>query len=306
MASTTASEPISLFTSLRFDPLLLSSPENGTTDLSHYTRSPFYMLQYHRLRLLEAAKHFSYSAVVSELTDEDPVWLDQELILKVKKFHAAMGEGAKRDAPLKVKLSFSKAGSMAVEFGAVPAVPLSVLFPMNLRTPEELEAEMTSEPSKEFKPSAATGGALEVGASDYTTNGDGSPGFCFYLDSVVTENSAYTSLKTTRREMYEGARARVLPKGASPYHEVLMYDTEGHMTEGSLTSVYFWRNGRWVTPPVEVGAGGQRGTTRRWALEKGFCVEEVVGKESVVMGEIVWASNGVRGFGYGKVQEREG
>ncbi|KAK3062519.1 hypothetical protein LTS18_003907, partial [Coniosporium uncinatum] len=246
------------------------------------------------------------------LTDEDPVWLDQELILKVKKFHAAAatageeGVAAKRDEPLRIKVSFSKAGSMSVEFDTVPRVPMSLLFPSSLRTPEELEAEMTPEPSKEFKLSAATGGTLSVGASDYTTNRDGSPTFCFYLDSEATENSAYTSLKTTRREMYDAARARVLPKGASPYHEVLMYDREGRMTEGSLTTVYFWRNGRWVTPPVEIGAGGQRGTTRRWALGKGLCVEEVVEKESVVGGEIVWVSNGVRGFGYGKVQERKG
>lgn len=71
------------------------------------------------------------------------------------------------------------------------------------------------------------------------------------------------------------------------------------MSEGSLTSVYFARGGRWVTPPVD--SGGQAGTTRRWALDEGLCVEEVVRREGVAEGEVVWVSNGVRGFIRGTV-----
>jgi 4-amino-4-deoxychorismate lyase len=110
-----------------------------------------------------------------------------------------------------------------------------------------------------------------------------------------------------------------------------------------MTSLYLFRGGRWVTPPVgvpageftgetlksaegqkrtedegelrkpfagrwghsvrsaKVGAGGQRGTSRRWALKKGFCMEEPVGRGTVEVGEGVWVSNGVRGFGFGKI-----
>jgi 4-amino-4-deoxychorismate lyase len=75
--------------------------------------------------------------------------------------------------------------------------------------------------------------------------------------------------------------------------------------EGSLTSVYFWRQGQWTTPPVDVGLGGQRGTTRRWALEKGLAVEGVVTYQSLVDGEECWISNGVRGFVFGTVQVPE-
>ncbi len=54
-----------------------------------------------------------------------------------------------------------------------------------------------------------------------------------------------------------------------------------------------------MTPPVT--SGGNGGTTRRWALERELCVEEVVKVESVKDDEGVWISNGVRGFVWGMV-----
>lgn len=99
--------------------------------------------------------------------------------------------------------------------------------------------------------------------------------------------------------MYEAARERVsIPSFTTPA-EVFMYGENDEMTEGSLTSVYFLRDGRWVTPPVD--SGGQAGTTRRWALGEGMCQEAVVRKEDVREGEEAWVSNGVRGFIQGKV-----
>lgn len=142
--------------------------------------------------------------------------------------------------------------------------------------------------------------------------------------------------------MYNASRSRALPHNPSNplLAEVLLYNDVHELTEGTLTSLYLFRGGRWVTPPVgvpsgeftsetlkdggeyegelrkpfagrwghsvrsaKVGAGGQRGTSRRWALGKGFCMEEPVGKETVEVGETVWVSNGVRGFGVGRVVE---
>jgi len=87
--------------------------------------------------------------------------------------------------------------------------------------------------------------------------------------------------------------------------EVLLFNPEGNITEGSVLTPYFYREGRWITPRVEE-AGGQRGTSRRWALERGLCVEGLVEKRSVRVGERVWVSNGVRGFGWGKVMAGPG
>ena len=140
--------------------------------------------------------------------------------------------------------------------------------------------------------------------------------------------------------MYDQSRERALPPNpAGPaYREVMLYNEVRELTEGTLTSLYLFRGGRWVTPTVgvpsgefsretlkddgadegelrkpfagrwghstrsaKVGAGGQRGTSRRWALGSGFCMEEPVGIETVEVGEGVWVSNGVRGFGFGRV-----
>ena len=97
--------------------------------------------------------------------------------------------------------------------------------------------------------------------------------------------------------MYDAARAQSLATAADV--EVLVVNERGEVMEGSLTTPYFWREGRWLTP--REGCGGNRGTTRRWALERGFAVEGVVRAEDVRVGEVVWLSNGVRGFGWGRV-----
>ena len=58
-----------LFTSIRYDPLLLTSEENSRPDLNFITPSPFYMLAYHRDRMLEAAQHFDFLQVEKRLQD---------------------------------------------------------------------------------------------------------------------------------------------------------------------------------------------------------------------------------------------
>jgi branched-subunit amino acid aminotransferase/4-amino-4-deoxychorismate lyase len=67
--------------------------------------------------------------------------------------------------------------------------------------------------------------------------------------------------------MYDNARKNVGIKNMSEKREVLIISESGEIMEGSLTSVYFWREGKWVTPGLD--SGGQAGTTRRWALDKG-------------------------------------
>lgn len=74
--------------------------------------------------------------------------------------------------------------------------------------------------------------------------------------------------------------------------------------EGSITTPYFLRAGKWITPAAS--EGGNVGTTRRWALEMGLCVEGRVDRASVSRGEVVWLSNGVKGWGWGRVEDLEG
>jgi len=152
------------------------------------------------------------------------------------------------------------------------------------------------------KVSPLTGGALTLGEGD-AVYGDPPRGEIYTIlpDTKRTPPSPYTSYKTTSRDMYVSARERVGITDAAAKKEVLILsEREGEVMEGSLTSVFFWREGRWMTPPV--ASGGQIGTTRRWALENGFCQEGVVGAENLIDGEECWISNGVRGFNLGKVK----
>lgn len=86
-----------LFTSLRYDPLLLISEENSRSDLNFVSPSPFYMLAYHRDRMVEAAQHFDFHAVEKRLKDGRA--LHEELLNQVQEFQASSG----KDEPLKVR-----------------------------------------------------------------------------------------------------------------------------------------------------------------------------------------------------------
>jgi 4-amino-4-deoxychorismate lyase len=113
-----------LFTSMRYDTILLKSSDNSRPDLNFVTPSPFYMLAYHRDRMVEAAQHFDFDAVTAALSDGPA--LHKELLDRVKAWQTQ--EGA-QDGPLKLRISFDKAGQMTVDFLSIPAVPLSTLYP---------------------------------------------------------------------------------------------------------------------------------------------------------------------------------
>ena len=85
-----------LFTSLRYDPLLLTSPENSQAWINFICPSPFYMLSYHRDRMLEAAQHFDFYAVAAKLGDGRA--LHEELVKRVEEYL----RGGMEDGPLKV------------------------------------------------------------------------------------------------------------------------------------------------------------------------------------------------------------
>lgn len=220
---------------------------------------------------------------------------------------------------------------MTAEFGPVPPVPLTTLYPPSLSPPNQ--------PTHRH-PANTTPHSPQIGDSEPDV-----PEWVFRLDTAPTPSTPFTLLKTTYRDFYDQSRKRALPTNpaGNAYTEVLLYNEVDELTEGTMTSLFLFRGGRWVTPPVgvpagefnsstlkadgegnenddegelrrpfagrwghsvrsaKVGAGGQRGTTRRWALKKGFCMEEPVSVGTVEVGEGAWVSNGVRGFGFGKV-----
>uniref|UniRef100_A0A093VIM9 Aminodeoxychorismate lyase n=1 Tax=Talaromyces marneffei PM1 TaxID=1077442 RepID=A0A093VIM9_TALMA len=136
------------------------------------------------------------------------------------------------------------------------------------------------------------------------------------IDTTSTEPSQFTTYKTTSRDHYNAARKRVGITSRTDPVEVLLFNPEGEVMEGSITCVYFRtrphyqphhrhhhrrRNqeegkiwAEWVTPPLS--SGGMVSVTRQYALYHGFCAEQVIRVDELVDGERCLISNGVRGF----------
>ena len=103
--------------------------------------------------------------------------------------------------------------------------------------------------------------------------------------------------------VYDNAR-KSLPSaklnGDKPLlQEILLMNPSRDIMEGSLTTPYFFRRGKWITPAAS--CGGNLGTTRRWALEHHLCAEGSIKDQDLREGEVIWLSNGVRGWGWGKL-----
>ncbi len=184
-------------------------------------------------------------------------------------------------SPLRVKLIMDHEGKVVVESGPTLERPLENLFPSRLPPPLKVDGLGTE---KLFQ----SGDPKRIDAWDVV------------VDSELTPTSSYTTYKTTQRSVYDEARERAGINSFAEPREVLIVNTDGEIMEGSLTSVIFWKGGRWVTPPAS--SGGQTGTTRRWLIGQRMVEEEAVKKESLVDREECWLSNGVRGLIFAKVK----
>lgn len=126
------------------------------------------------------------------------------------------------------------------------------------------------------------------------------------VDTNSTVPSGLTTYKTTAREDYTAARARVGLVSLQDATEVLLVNPNYEVMEGSITTPYLRRRKHsgedgpeWITPPLS--SGGNAGTSRRYALDEGFCAEQVIKIGDLVDGEVCMLSNAVRGFFVGHI-----
>ncbi|KAK4191464.1 aminotransferase [Podospora australis] len=272
-----------IFTSLRYDPALVEVAHNdsfGHAGWNYLNASPFYMLDFHRDRMLRAANHWKWEAAISVLTGDAGLQHLEEAIL------SSMSAEQKSSAA-KVRTDISEDGTITVNIALFPstvAVLLTKFFPKSLPPPGTNSQEEVHPPK--------------------------TPEYEVLVDKDGVNPSAYTHFKTTQRIMYDEARQRAGITNPTMEKEVLIVDaSDGTIMEGSVSSPYFWRDGKWVTPSVSENtkatwSGGQDGTSRRWALERGLVVEGKILASSLVDGEECWFSTGVRGFVFGKMKLR--
>ncbi|KAK8131488.1 hypothetical protein PG984_007926 [Apiospora sp. TS-2023a] len=237
-----------LFTTLRYDPALLAVPEQGFANLGWNQRpSPFYILDYHRDRMLQAATHWRWEAAAKLISGEEGLKrLEEYLDAAARSFS---------HAPHRVKVTLGRDGQLAHEAAPITNVPSQNLFPAAF--PNPLGADVQDDPVDRGEKAAIRGAEWQV-----------------LVDTKSTEGSEYTHFKTTERHVYDDARNRVELRPTDMREVLLVNAGNGQIMEASLTTPYFWRNGRWVTPPIPrsfvkgEGSGGNNGTSRRWALER--------------------------------------
>ncbi|CAK7234966.1 Aminodeoxychorismate lyase [Sporothrix curviconia] len=285
-----------LYSSVRYDATLRTVAGNEAlkhAGWNYKNSSPYYMLDFHRDRLLRAATHWGWEAAVAAVSGDAGLARLSEVLDK-----AVVDE---KDGPNRCRITLSQDGQIGCDVSGATATPLSGLFPLEFPAP----GFMTSGPdsaSEEGVPPPPPPLLLQMRATM------GQAPYEVTLDDDRTSSSPYTHYKTTRRQIYDAARKRAGITGPELKEVLLVNSSSGVIMDGSISTVYFWRNGRWVTPPVppkygkESGSGGLDGTTRRWALERELAVEEEVKADSLQHGEECWMSNGVRGYLFGKVK----
>ncbi|KAF2672818.1 hypothetical protein BT63DRAFT_409896 [Microthyrium microscopicum] len=287
-----------IFTSLRYDPLLRDFEDplkQKTKSASSHGRnnpwynSPLYHCRFHQERLIQAAQKLDLKECLRRPCLKSPESFEIYILGAYGRYlETSDNHAISSDTPLKIRFVMTEPGTgkststediIKISFDPTPATSLDLLYPTSLT--------LTPIQRQSLKP-------------HYTV----------VLDYLPTEITLYTTIKTERRAMYTAARERMDTLLAalhteniktastitSDATEIILFNPAGQITEGSVTSVYFYRDGRWITPPVGMEYGGLAGTARRWALEMGICEERVVTRDSVKEGEEVWLSNGVRGF----------
>ena len=104
----------------------------------------------------------------------------------------------------------------------------------------------------------------------------------------VDPDSVWLYHKTTRRDVYEAARA-----SRPDCDEVLLWNTRGELTEASIANLIVERRGVRVTPPVACGL--LPGVERARVLTEGVAREGVVRLGELAGGSRVWLVSALRG-----------
>ncbi|ODV63596.1 aminodeoxychorismate lyase ABZ2 [Ascoidea rubescens DSM 1968] len=184
----------------------------------------------------------------------------------------------------------------------------------DLTTPYKIRVSVNNTGRVDVVPTPTTRRTNLFDGFDFHSEPTDSDMWKVYINREPILVSPFTSFKTTKRDQYNKAREasldNSLPMG-SP-QEVLLYNSAGQVTEGSITNVAFLRkkteeNGeiceRWVTPPLSSGC--LCGVVRHALLCKNLIEEDVVPLKEVEIGEEVLLFNAIMGVVRGIIVQRK-
>ena len=79
------------------------------------------------------------------------------------------------------------------------------------------------------------------------------PIFKAVLDVLPTRTTTFTRDKTHYRTMYNYARQCASIQSYQDAKEVILFNRDNQVMDGSITTPYFYRDGKWVTPHQDCG-----------------------------------------------------
>ena len=106
-------------------------------------------------------------------------------------------------------------------------------------------------------------------------------------ESAVEIDDVFLYHKTTARSAYERASA-----SAPEYNDVLLWNTDGRLTESTLANLVIGLDGRRFTPPVEDGL--LAGTFREELVRSGELMVRHLDRKDLVNAKELWLINSVR------------
>jgi para-aminobenzoate synthetase/4-amino-4-deoxychorismate lyase len=112
-------------------------------------------------------------------------------------------------------------------------------------------------------------GAVAIEATPLTREASSQPVRVGLAEAPVDSNTIWLYHKTTRRELYEAARA-----SRPDCDEVILWNERGELAEASTANVVLDVDGEWLTPPVTCGL--LAGTFRNWLLADGQIRERIL------------------------------
>lgn len=266
MATAPAPPAVQVFTTLRYDKELKDYKDNNEVSRAH-NASFLYMLRYHQERMVEAAQALMWPATsMIRISGETGIrYLDTTLKNHVSRTYRNENPN---HLSLRIRITMNDLGDLDITSAPCAPVVNFTPFPTDLTTCIPRMPQLWK---------------IQLG-----------------YEPILPSN--YTKFKTTHRAHYDAARAHLTPDQLNV--EVLIFNQNNELMEGTLSTPYLFRGNKWITPAHT--CGGNTGTTRRWALENGICDLGVIKREGIKHGELVWLSNGVRGFGWGVVELDEG
>ncbi|TNE42354.1 MAG: aminodeoxychorismate synthase component I [Alphaproteobacteria bacterium] len=134
-------------------------------------------------------------------------------------------------------------------------------------------------------------GAVEIDLKPLNTKPDETWTFDLAKEPISSSNP-FLYHKTTHRQVYDTALATAKSEG--PCDEVLLFNEQGFLTEGSRTNLFLKIKGQLITPPLHHGL--LEGTLRRELLETGQAVEGDLTRSDLDTAEAIFFGNSVRGL----------